>query len=284
MPRRWLALAAALALAACGQSARHWPDPRPALWEVSGPGGQHGWLFGTIHSLPEGASWRTPAIDRAVARSTTLVVEIADLADADRAALVFRRYSTTPGLPPLTERVPPGDRDAVSAFLDHAGLEDDSFRDTETWGAAVVLASRASGSKTSNGVDRALIAEAPRVIGLESFARQYAMFDRLPPVEQVHLLLALAADAQGASQDKRVRAWLTGDLATLQDDAEAVLADPDLRQPLQVARNRAWDKRIRQVLASGERPFIAVGAAHMLGPEGLPTLLAAHGYTVRRIQ
>jgi len=53
---------------------------------------------------------------------------------------------------------------------------------------------------------------------------------------------------------------------------------------LLTARNRAWLPKIEQLLQSHEDPFVAVGAGHMLGEEGLPALLAERGYTVRRIQ
>jgi uncharacterized protein YbaP (TraB family) len=283
--RALTALALALTLAGCGEPARDWPDPSPALWEVTGRGGAHGWLFGTIHSQPEGAAWRTPPVDRALARSSVLVVEIADLGDAAAAKEAFDRLATTPGLPPLSQRIPAKDRPALTAFLDRAGVADDAFPHTETWAAAIALANRVRGRDPGTGVDRALMAKASRVEGLETFEQQYGAFDALPPSEQADLLLALAREADEKADARQVEAWLTGDLAALErDSSTGVLANAELREALQVARNRRWAERIARLLASREQPFVAVGEAHMFGEENLPALLEAHGYTVRRIQ
>jgi uncharacterized protein YbaP (TraB family) len=278
------ALAALLMLAGCGAE-RTWPRPSPALWEVTGPGGQHGWLFGTIHSLPEGAEWRTDTTDAALARSSVLVVEIADLADTDKAQTVFARLATTPGLPPLSRRVRAVDRPALAAFLERAGMNDDAFPSTETWAAALILARRVRDRDPASGVDRALIAGAKRVEGLETFEQQFGVFDRLPAAEQADLLMSTAADAASDAGDRRAIAWLTGDLTGLERDSSAgVLGDPELREALQVARNHAWAARIEQLLADRERPFVAVGTAHMWGDDGLPALLKGRGYAVRRVQ
>jgi uncharacterized protein YbaP (TraB family) len=280
-----LAFALALALAGCGEPAREWPQPSPALWEVSGPGEARGWLFGTIHSLPEGAEWRTAAVDRALAGSSVLVLEIANLDDKEAAKVAFERLATTPGLPPLSQRVPAEDRPALAAFLDRAGMADGDFPHTETWAAAIVLANRARGRDPATGVDRELMAKARQVEGLETFEEQYGAFDALPPPEQADLLLALAAEAGGQADARQVEDWLTGDLASLaRDSANGVLADPELREALQAARNRRWAERIAELLARHEQPFVAVGEAHMFGEENLPQLLKARGYTVRRVQ
>lgn len=275
----------ALALAACGSPARDWPAPSPALWEVTGPGGAHGWLFGTIHSLPDGAKWRTKAVDDALTRSGVLVVEIADLDDTAAAKRAFDRLAATRGLPPLSQRVPARDRPALAAFLDRAGMADGDFPDTETWAAAIVLANKVQQHDPSTGVDRALIAGAKRVEGLETFERQFGVFDALPQREQADLLLALASEADSQFDSRQVREWLTGDLAGLErDSATGVLADPELREALQIARNRNWVARIDGLLKTRELPFVAVGEGHMFGRDNLPALLAARGYTVKRVQ
>lgn len=276
---------AVLALAGCGAPARDWPDPAPALWEVTGPGGRHGWLFGTIHSLPEGARWQTPAVDEALASSGVLVVEIANLGDSAAAKAAFDRLATTHGLPPLSQRVRAQDRPALAAFLRQAGIGDDAFPDTETWAATLQLANAARRRAPVTGVDRELIGRARRVVGLETFAGQYGVFDALPADEQADLLMAEAADSDGRYQDKRVVDWLTGNLAALErDSAVGVLGDPELRQALQTGRNRQWIGRIVELLAAREQPFVAVGEGHMIGEDNLPELLRARGYTVRRVQ
>ena len=270
-------------LAACSRG--DWPDPAPALWQVTGSAGQKGWLFGTIHALPDGAGWRTPVLETALEQAEPLVVEVGDLADAKAVQSVFARRAYTPGLPPLLARVPPADRPALAAALDGAGLKSGDLAPLEDWAAALTLANALRRGEVANGVDRALIAGAARVIALESVDEQLALFDTLPPAAQTALLRDAANEADAPDDEGRIRAWLSGDLAALERDAtEGLLADPILRERLQTGRNRAWLPPITRLLDGGARPFVAVGAAHMLGPEGLPALLRARGYTVTRIQ
>lgn len=281
---RLFALALAAALAACGAPAEDWPPPSPALWEVTGPDGRQGWLFGTIHSLPDGVEWRTPALDAAIGRAGVLVVEVANLDDGNAGARAFAEVSTSTGLPPLRQRVPEADRPALLQALERAGLDEDDLAETETWAAALIIANRTKPGDNANGVDRALLATGLPVEGLESHARQFAIFDRLAGADQVELLRLAVADARRDGRDAQL-AWLTGDLDTLErEELAGVLADPELREALIARRNQAWADRIAALLETGRRPLVAVGAGHMIGESGLPALLAARGYSVTRIQ
>lgn len=288
MIRRFLALAACLWLAACSAPAGHereWPTPSPALWELKDAQGQQGWLFGTVHALPEGLEWRNQAADAALEQSGLLVVEIADLANSQEAAAAFRARASTPGLPPLLQRLPPDDRAAVGHLLAMAGMDERDFADMELWAAALTLAGATRKYDPANGVDRALLSEAEEAVGLETFALQFSYFDQLAQEDQAQLLVAVAEEVRRAEQDEHVSAWLTGDLAALERSAmQGMLADPELQAALVTARNGAWAGTIARLMEQGRRPFVAVGAAHMLGNDGLPALLAARGFEVRRIQ
>jgi len=278
----------ALAVAACGRG--DWPEPAPAIWRVSGPeAGQTGWLFGTIHALPDGVQWRSPQVGDALSASDVLVVEVATLGDAEEAGDVLARRAHSPGMPPLLQRVPAADRPALAAALARAGLAEPDLAGLESWAAALTLANASRGGDTANGVDRALLAERVTgnraVIGLESMDEQLGLFDTLPETAQQRLLMEVARDPGGEAEAARTRAWLEGDLAKLEADAAGgLLADPVLRETLQTGRNRAWAGTIDRLLQDGRRPFVAVGAAHMVGPEGLPALLAARGYRVTRLR
>ncbi len=280
----WLAAAA---LAGCAPPAQH---ARPALWEVTGPQGQKGWLFGTIHALARPADWRSPVIDRAFAQADTLVVEVRDLEDAAAMADTFARLSRTPGLPPLSQRVEPGQRSALARLLAHAKLRERDFFGIETWAAAVMLA-RLSGPEqnTAYGIDRAVIRQAGKrqVIELEGTAGQLAIFDRLAEKEQRDLLALVVSEGGAArGEDERLaKAWRTGDFAVIEAETRSgLLADPELRAALFTQRNRDWARRLSAIMAAGARPFMAVGAAHMASSDGVPAMLEQHGLVVTRIQ
>ena len=143
MIRGALSLLVALALAACGEEAKRadLPPPSPALWQVTAPDGKPaGWLFGTIHSLPDGAEWRTPALDKAIVDADLLVVEAKDLEDSGKLAATFTRLSHTPDMPPLSTRVPESLQGNLRKLLAKGGYREADFKAVETWAAAIVLA------------------------------------------------------------------------------------------------------------------------------------------------
>jgi len=286
--RGLFALLLALALSACSRPA----EVNPALWQVDGPQGQRAWLFGTIHALPDPVDWRSPRIEAAMARADRLVMEIAAIENQAAIADEFARLDSTPGLPPLAERLPPSDRPRLAALVKRGGIDGRRLDRSESWAAALILAQvqqARSGSDSANGIDRA-VASAMRgkpVAELEGAARQLGLFDALAEADQRQLLgfaLAGADDADGETA-RLAKAWGSGDMALLESETRrGMLADPELHEALLAARNRAWAGEIDALLHGGARPFVAVGAMHLAGPEGLPALLAARGWKVTRVQ
>jgi uncharacterized protein len=284
--RALLALLTALALAGCAK-----PEPAsPALWKVVGPNGEQAWLFGTIHALPDPVDWRTAKIEAALAASDRLVLEVAAVDDAAGIGKIFNRLAHSPGLAPVQMRLPPEDRSELRADMAATGLPANSLDRLETWAAALSLQQAAAtreGIDHANGIDLALVRGWRKPVEeLEGAAAQLAIFDALAEDDQRSLLQAvLRGGDAGAEIDRLASAWARGDMALIGRKLEGdFLTDPELREALLVGRNRAWVIKLEASLKQGARPFVAVGAGHMAGDEGLPALLSAKGYKVTRVQ
>jgi uncharacterized protein YbaP (TraB family) len=287
MPRLAV-LFVALLLCACSKPAPPPEPPRPALWEVTGPQGAKGWLFGTVHSLPGNYDWQTPAIEKAAAAAGELVLELGKDEDETAIATAFTQLSRSPGHPPLGQRVPQASRATLLEWMDKAGIADAQSGEIETWAASLMIAHAIDGEK-GDGVEDGLLklASGKPVVELEGARAQLGIFDGLPEQDQRDLLLAVLAEAgEGKDKaDKLAREWRRGNMKALEAETHrGLLADPELRQALLLGRNNLWASRIDARLRAGQHPFVAVGAAHMAGPDGLPALLAAKGWTVRRVQ
>lgn len=288
MFNRQIAALAALLLSACQQA----EPARPALWQVDGPAGERAWLFGTIHALPDPVTLDSPAFSAAVEQADRLIVEVAALEDDARTAKVFAQLANATDAPPLSQRVPPELRLQLDRLLAENRIDADRFSRMDTWAVALALTqvlSAKAGDRSDNGADR-LVLRAMRgkpVSEFEGAERQLAIFDGLPEREQADLLALVVRSASGNAAESRAlqAAWRKGDLTALSAlDAKGLLADPELREALLVARNQAWLAQLVPLMKRGQKPLVAVGALHLVGPDGLTVRLKAQGFRVTRLQ
>lgn len=285
-------LAIALMLSACQPRNDEGAVPAsyPALWEVTGPDGQsEGWLFGTIHALPEDVEWQSPRLTQAMGNADMLVVEVANLDDGAALSKLFEDMAFDTPSGPIRQRVAPKLREEFDKLLVEARVRRSYFDPMESWAAALALAQVAQDGESENGVDRTLIREfkGREIVELEGAQAQLSIFDRLPEKEQRDLLNAVLEEAAkyGNESGDLASVWSSGDLEELARVTQrGILSDKELKQALLVDRNAAWTAQLENLFSAKERPLVAVGAGHLLGPEGLPAQLEKIGYTVRRVE
>lgn len=280
-----------LALASCSEApTQPQPEADPPLYQITGTDGAvEGWMLGTIHALPDGTEWRTPAITHAIDNADYLYVEVADLADRDAIAETFTMLATSPGQPALHQRVRPEYLPALKEVLKEADRTTHSFNATETWAAALILARVGATGNPANGVDRVLVDDfADREVReFEGALVQLRVFDSLAEEDQRDLLHGVLDEIEmvRADPDRLREAWLAGDEAALEKTAsQGIMADPEIYDALLVARNERWSAMLGDALERDERPLVAVGAGHLVGPDSLSAMLEERGYRVSRIR
>ena len=179
----------------------------------------------------------------------------------------------------------------LSKVYKDLSLNDGQFKDQESWAVALQIAAIGGlkqGMEPDKGVEpelRKVIGRKP-ITGLETIDSQFGIFDALPPRAQTVLLEQVAHEAADSRDDDKdmLALWLRGDELGIAREAQSgFLADPTLRNALLTRRNLAWADQINAMLKDGNKPFIAVGAAHVAGVDGLPRLLEARGWQVKRV-
>jgi uncharacterized protein YbaP (TraB family) len=90
-------------------------------------------------------------------------------------------------------------------------------------------------------------------------------------------------DSERASMAKLVEGWRAGDAPGVERIVLTELKqEPLLYQRLLVERNRNWLPKIEALFARRGHALVVVGAAHLIGPDGLISLLRAKGYVVEQ--
>jgi uncharacterized protein YbaP (TraB family) len=137
-------------------------------------------------------------------------------------------------------------------------------------------------------VEQALSAEVPPTAARRAFEtprEQIGLLADAPDGEQLASLRQTLTEMEDEPDQYAVlvRAWMAADLASLDHEALEPLraAVPALFQRLVSERNARWTKALDARLKGHGRTVVVVGAAHLIGPDGLPARLRALGYRVQ---
>jgi uncharacterized protein YbaP (TraB family) len=273
--------------------------PNRGLFYQVSKGGNTLYLFGTLHvGKPEFYPLNRQVVT-ALQRSKYLAVE-ADPSDFSAMARAFADSAMYPPGESLDEHVSFRVMRDLKTVLDTYQLPLEQAQRMRPWTIAMMLdylGSLKAGYDPAYGADLYLIGVAKDlkkpIAEVESVDFQLQLFAGMTPTEQeAYLADSLHEHVSGefARQlDEMVAAWSHADtpsIARSLDAGEKQLspATKPIYTRLIKDRNASMTRRVEEYLLSGSQYFVAVGAGHVLGDDGIVARLKAKGYDVRNLQ
>jgi hypothetical protein len=292
---RTLAAIALLVAAVTAASASAQTPPstgKSFLWKVHS-GSKLVYLADSVHALSADVYPLSPAFEQAFLASDTLVEEI-DLSEAD--LLTIAPTILAKGMFVDGRRfdgvVSKETAALVTTRLKDAGLPAEMFQVMKPWMVMLTIAAletQKAGLDPTLGLDKHFFdrarAAGKSIIGLETTESQIDRLDQMSPELQEQMLRSSLSEAETARTMLKsiISAWRRGDSAALE---KMLLADftqyPAAYRSLIVERNNNWVPQIEACLAKPKPCLVVVGAAHLVGPDGLLTLMQRKGYKVEQ--
>lgn len=281
---------AALATAACAQESSF----DPALYVVRDADSTM-YLYGTVHVRPRGTDWGDADVRSALASAEEIwtEIEISPQADAQAQALATQ-LGQAPADKPLSSWLTAEENERLNALTQRLGIPRAYLETMQPWMAGLTLSLlpiMQAGYDPMSGVDRAVDAygdaNGKTMRSFETIEQQLGFFSALNEETQREFLREAINEAeQGPAMiGEMTSAWERGDLETL----ERVVVDdtrreyPEVYESLFLRRNNAWMEVLTREMQGSGVDFVAVGAGHLLGEDGLVEQMRARGYTVERV-
>jgi uncharacterized protein len=261
------------------------------LWKVQS-GANVMYLAGSVHALTPDAYPLNPVYQRAFDASGALVEEI-DLAEADPLSgglglLAKGIYQDGRTFNSVVSRQTAA---LVAEKLKNTPFALDLIQPMKPW--MVMLMLEALGAQTAGldpelGLDKHFynlaINGRKQIIGLETAESQVDRFDKMPESMQEQLLRSELTEMETEKSSLRtlLTAWQTGDAAAIEKMLLASFTEnPAAYTSLITERNQNWMPQLETCL-KGPSCFVIVGAAHIVGPQGLLAMLQQRGYRIEQ--
>jgi uncharacterized protein YbaP (TraB family) len=260
-------------------------DGHGLLWRVEGAGAPS-YLFGTIHSDDPRVLDLAPTVRQALADAERLVLEMS--LDSSSIASVGRAMFFSDG-GSLSGVLDPGLYQQVLEAMAERGYPESVVAMMRPWAVVATLAMPSA--RTGEFLDRRLmqlaLSEGKPIFGLESVEEQVAVLGGLSAQDQASMLAETIRqlDDYDARFERLISLYLDRDLEGLRGFQQELYGEGDSRiaelfeeRAIRVRNHRMVERMQTHLEAGGA--FVAVGALHLPGPEGLLALLRERGLSV----
>jgi uncharacterized protein len=286
-------LAALLVFVAIFLAPAHAASGKSFIWKASKDQGAV-YLVGSVHALSQDFYPLTPALEDRFKDSDLLVEEV-DLAEMMNPASQLQILQR--GMLPQDQSLDKVISPATMALVNKAGADlgpaMEVLKKFKPWMLAIALQGlelQKAGFDPQLGLDKHFYDEAQTagktVQGLETVDYQLSRFDEMTNEQQDHMLAETLKElaTEIASVTTLAAAWKTGDAPQVERVVlKDLKTDSQMYQRLLVERNRNWMPKIEALFARPAHAFIVVGAAHLVGPDGLLQMLKAKGYAIEQL-
>lgn len=289
-----IALAAAgFFLLGCTSSGK--PAPGPALF-VARDADSTLYLYGTIHLRKSGAPWGGPVVEAAIASADEIWTEIEISPESDaRTQQLAMQAGLAPAGRPLSSWLSAEESERLRSAAEQLGLQAQALEPMQPWLAALTLSvvpMMRAGYDPNSGVDRAVDAfgdaNGKTMRHFETAEEQIGFFANMSPELQRQMLIEAIDEAErgAAGLDELSAGWEAGDLRAIERLAVDEFKNqyPAVYEVMLANRNRAWAPVLVREMEGSGVDFVAVGAAHLVGDDGLVALLRARGMRVERVR
>ncbi|GHB52856.1 TraB/GumN family protein [Persicitalea jodogahamensis] len=264
------------------------PTESSLLWKIEGRNlSQPSYLYGTIHLICPNDFVLTDTLKGCLKQTEQLTLEI-DMDDPGMMMAMMKGMAMQEGKQ-LKDLLDAKDYDRLNAyFKDSVGMSIAPFERAKPFMLMSVLLNRVLTCQPQS-YEMSLMGLAKKqkveVVGLETVEEQMAVFDSIPYADQAKMLVTLMDSLPQAREEfsKMVEVYKKQDIAGLYDmTLESVFELENQQEVLLTDRNKRWIPIIEKQVA--DKPtFIAVGAAHLGGEDGVIALLRRQGYSVSAI-
>lgn len=265
------------------------------LWRIERPGVADSYLFGTMHSSDPQVLALPASVLRALQKSRAVVGELV-MKDVNSGQVLARAM-----LPPdkgLYDYVPANLYESTLRALTAYGISTSVANRLDLWFVVLLLSEdpaevarqRAGVEVLDTWLQSTAARQGKAVLGLETMEEQISVFAGWPEEVLVGMLRGAVTypELTRRGQAALMALWSDGDLPSM----ELMYRVSGLAMPreqrrivgesLLLNRNRAMAERLQPILDQGGA-FVAVGALHLAGEEGLINLLRDRGWTVTRV-